>query len=226
MFVRELTGGIYFGKRECTPTSASDQCSYTEDEIARVAHVAFQHARQRRSHVCSVDKANVLATSRLWRSTVSRIHHESYSDVTLEHQLVDAMAMHLMTRPSAFDVILTENMFGDILSDEASVLAGSLGVLPSASLGEQSPGVFEPCHGSAPDLEGTGCANPFAAILSGSMLLRHGLALNASACRIEQAVEQVIENGQVTPDLGGHESTQRVADAVIAVLRKEEEAMA
>ena len=214
LIVRELTGGIYFGRRSSCDDSAMDECAYSKHEIQRVARVAFDAARQRNSAVCSVDKANVLATSRLWRRTVQHIHETEYPDVNLEHQLVDAMAMHLITRPGDFDVVLTENMFGDILSDEASVLAGSLGVLPSASLGATGPGLFEPCHGSAPDIAGKGIANPIAAILSAAMLMRNGLKLENEADAIEVAVENTIQNHIVTPDLGGTATTRQCTEHI------------
>ena len=210
LIVRELTGGLYFG----TPSGESadesgrhaiDTLPYHEDEIRRIAHVAFESARARRRLVTSVDKANVLATSRLWRTVVSEVGQE-YPDVRLEHRLVDSTAMLLVTQPSLFDVILTENLFGDILSDEAAVLAGSLGLLPSASLGSRRTahglfGLYEPIHGSAPDIAGTNSANPIGTILSGAMLARESLGLPEVAAAIEQAVAAVIRGGARTADL-------------------------
>lgn len=202
LFVRELTGGIYFGprKEDVGSGSAADTMLYTQEEVERVAHVAFQAARGRRRVVTSVDKANVLASSRLWRRTVDRVGRE-YTDVELRHLLVDACAMQLIQRPAEFDVVLTGNLFGDILSDEASVLAASLAMLPSASLGEGRRGLYEPVHGSAPDIAGRGRANPTAAILSAALLLRHSLSLESEARLVEQAVGEVIESGRRTLDL-------------------------
>jgi len=199
--VRELTGGIYFGDKTLTDTTASDLSSYTSMEIERVARVAGRLARTRRKHVMSVDKENVLATSKLWRQVVTHVMAEEFPDLRLEHMLVDTAAMMLVQRPRSFDVLLTENMFGDILTDEASILAGSMGLLPSASLGDGKRGLYEPIHGSAPDLAGQGVANPCAAILSGALLLRHSLGLEAEALAIEVAVCRAIERGQVTRDL-------------------------
>jgi 3-isopropylmalate dehydrogenase len=218
LIVRELTGGVYFGERTRTTTAASDLCTYTVEEIERVARVAFGAARGRRNLVTSVDKANVLETSRLWRETVMRLHHDSYGDVRLEHQLVDSMAMKLITAPASFDVVLTENMFGDILSDEASVIAGSIGLLPSASLGAGGPGLFEPIHGSAPDIAGQDKANPVGAIRSAAMLLHYGLDLPEEADAVERAVAETIAAGELTGDLGGVLGTQAVAAAVAARL--------
>ena len=212
--MRELTGGAYFGAKTRTEDTATDECRYTTTEISRAAHRAFQLARGRRKHVTHVDKANVLETSRLWRSTVARIGNE-YPDVTLEHQLVDSMAMLLLTRPSAYDVIVTENLFGDILTDEAAALAGSLGLLPSASLGESKAGLYEPIHGSAPDIAGKGLANPIGAILSAALLLRYSLDMEAEAAAIESAVDRIIERGVLTRDLGGDASTSDVTQAVL-----------
>jgi 3-isopropylmalate dehydrogenase len=206
LFVRELTGGAYFGAKTRTADAATDECKYTVAEIERVARRAFELARERRQHVTSVDKANVLETSRLWRSTVTRIAAE-YPDVKLEHQLVDSMAMHLIRRPRDFDVIVTENMFGDILTDEASVLAGSMGMLPSASLGEDinsagfRVGMYEPIHGTAPDIAGRDEANPLAAILSAAMLLEHSLGMRAEAELIVETVEAVLHDGYRTRDM-------------------------
>ena len=213
----ELTGGVYFGERTRTATTASDLCTYSVEEIERVARIAFEAARGRRRRLTSVDKANVLETSRLWRETVARLHRD-YPDVTLEHQLVDSMAMKLITAPSTFDVVLTENMFGDILSDEASVLTGSIGLLGSASLGASGPGLFEPIHGSAPDIAGRDKANPIGAIRSAAMLLRYGLKLDAEAEAVEAAVAASIAAGELTGDVGGTLGTQAVAAAVAARL--------
>jgi 3-isopropylmalate dehydrogenase len=222
MVVRELTGGIYFGEKTRTATEAVDVCRYTLMEIERVVRLAAQLARSRRGKLTSVDKANVLETSRLWRSTVNLIMPAEFPDVSVEHMLVDSAAMHLLQRPRDFDVIVTENMFGDILTDEASMLAGSLGLLPSASLGaEQRGGVFEPIHGSAPDIAGRGIANPYAAILSAALLLRHALHLNAEAKALETAVDRAVTCGALTADLaapGKGITTRAAADAVLAAL--------
>jgi len=217
LFLRELTGGAYFGAKTRSDVAATDECRYTVAEIERITRRAFAFARLRRKHVTHVDKANVLETSRLWRSTVTRVAHE-FPDVTLEHQLVDSMAMLLLTRPSAYDVIVTENLFGDILTDEAAALAGSLGLLPSASLGEGKAGLYEPIHGSAPDIAGKGLANPLGAILSAALLLRYSLDLEDAATDIEYAVEAVIERGVLTRDLGGNANTDEVTAAVIDML--------
>jgi 3-isopropylmalate dehydrogenase len=217
LFLRELTGGAYFGAKTRTAEAATDECKYTVVEIERVARRAFVLAQARSKRVTSVDKANVLETSRLWRSTVTRVAQD-YPDVALEHQLVDSMAMLLLTRPSDYDVIVTENLFGDILTDEAAALAGSLGVLPSASLGDSKAGLYEPIHGSAPDIAGKGLANPLGAILSAAMLLRHSLGLERDATAIEVAVDAVIERGQLTRDLGGTASTTDVTAAVLESL--------
>jgi 3-isopropylmalate dehydrogenase len=221
MVVRELTGGIYFGEKTRTATTASDLCSYSVDEIERVTRVAAQLARQRRKQLASVDKANVLETSRLWRSTVEKVMKTEFPDVQLEHMLVDSAAMHLIRRPASFDVMVTENMFGDILTDEASMLAGSLGLLPSASLGAGTLGLYEPIHGSAPDIAGQGLANPYATILSVAMLLRHSLKLEAEAQAIELAVSSAISEGIRTADIaagGPVASTTEAGSAVVARL--------
>jgi 3-isopropylmalate dehydrogenase len=222
MVVRELTGGIYFGNKMRTATEAVDICRYTVEEIERVVRLAASLALNRRRKLTSVDKANVLETSRLWRSTVERIMPREFPGVSFEHMLVDAAAMHLLKRPRDFDVIVTENMFGDILTDEASMLAGSLGLLPSASLGTGARGgLFEPIHGSAPDIAGRGIANPYAAILSGAMLLRYSLQLEAEAHALEAAVSRAIESGALPADLaptGSAITTRAAGDAVLAGL--------
>jgi 3-isopropylmalate dehydrogenase len=200
LVVRELTGGIYFGDSGRDGDRAHDTCEYSTAEIERIARVAFEAAKGRRGKVTSVDKANVLETSRLWRETVEGMAAE-YADVTLEHMLVDNAAMQLVSDPTAFDVLLTENMFGDILSDEAAMLTGSLGMLPSASLGTSRPGVFEPVHGSAPDIAGKGIANPLATFLSAALMLRHGLGMPEEAAAVEDAVEAALAKGVRTPDL-------------------------
>lgn len=219
LIVRELTGGLYFGEKYGDADRASDLCSYTAAEIERIARVAFRLARSRRKRVVSVDKANVLATSRLWRATVTRDGLE-FPDVLLEHALVDSTAMKLMQKPTSFDVILTENMFGDILSDEASVLAGSIGLLPSASLGEGTRGLYEPVHGSAPDIAGKGIANPFGTFLSVAMMLRHSLGMEDAAVLVERAVTRAIWGGVLTPDLGGKATSREAGDAVLCGLRR------
>ena len=219
--VRELTGGVYFGQRTRTETAATDLCEYTVAEVERVVRRACTLARGRRKYVVSVDKANVLETSRLWRQVATRIAREEFPDVRLEHQLVDSMAMHLISHPREYDVIVTENMFGDILTDEASMLAGSMGLLPSASLGEGRLGVYEPIHGSAPDIAGRGIANPCGAILSAAMLLRHSLGLEAEARCIEGAVAEAIDHGALTADLapsGTAIGTEAMTRAVLARL--------
>jgi len=215
LVVRELTGGIYFGAKTRTATSASDVCAYSAEEVERIARVAFAAARHR---VTSVDKANVLETSRLWREVVTRIHAEEFPTMELEHVLVDNAAMQLVSAPSRFDVILTENMFGDILSDEAAMITGSIGMLPSASLGAGGPGVFEPVHGSAPDIVGQGIANPLAMFLSVALLLRHGLHLEAEAGAVESAVDRALAGGLRTRDLGGDATTAQATAAVLAHL--------
>ena len=218
LVIRELTGGIYFGEKTRTATSASDLCAYTTEEIERIARVAFRAARAK---VTSVDKANVLETSRLWREVVHTLHDAEFPDVQLEHALVDSTAMQLVAAPRHFDVILTENMFGDILSDEAAMITGSLGMLPSASLGEAGdPGVFEPVHGSAPDIAGRGIANPLAMFLSTAMLLRHGLSRDDAAAALESAVDRALEAGLRTRDLGGDATTAQATDAVLSQLER------
>ena len=216
--VRELTGGIYFGDKTRSATEASDLCRYSVEEIERVVRGAATLARSRRGHLTSVDKANVLETSRLWRDVAARVVGEEFPDVTLEHQLVDSMAMHLLSRPRAYDVIVTENMFGDILTDEASMLAGSLGLLASASLGAGKVGIYEPIHGSAPDIAGKGIANPYATILSAALLLRHSLGLGEEAAAVEAAVSAALDARVFTADLappGQAVDTRRAAQAVL-----------
>ncbi len=219
LFVRELTGGSYFGQRTRDADSASDECRYTVAEIERVLRRGFELARGRRRHLTSIDKANVLETSRLWRETAIRIAVE-FPDVTLEHQLVDSMAMLLISQPARYDVLVTENLFGDILTDEAAVLAGSLGLLPSASLGDGKRGLYEPIHGSAPDITGKQWANPLGSILSAALLLRHSLGLEAEACAVEAAVSSVLDRCELTRDLGGSASTLQITDAVLEALRE------
>lgn len=224
LVVRELTGGLYFGRpqkqwRERRGRVAVDTLVYREHEVRRVVDLAFQLARARRGHLTSVDKANVLQTSRLWRSIVQEIA-PLYPDVGVEHVLVDAMTMKLIQQTNAYDVIVTENMFGDILTDEASVLGGSIGILPSASLGAKGengrrPGLYEPIHGSAPDIAGQGIANPAGMILSAAMMLRLSLGREDDAARIEQAVDEVIRGGARTRDLGGEATTDGFGDAVL-----------
>jgi 3-isopropylmalate dehydrogenase len=222
LIVRELTGGIYFGEPRIEGLErAVDTMVYTRAEVERIARVAFRLARGRRGKVTSVDKANVLACSRLWRKTVEDVGLD-YPDVTLEHVLVDAATMHLITRPRDFDVILAGNQFGDILSDEASVLAGSIGMLPSASLAEGRHGLYEPIHGSAPDIAGRGIANPLAAILSAAMLLRHSLDMEDEARAVERAVQQVLDAGHRTADIAAPNevsvSTEEMGDFVTSAL--------
>ena len=217
VFVRELTGGIYFGEKRREADTASDLCRYSVTEIERVLRRAFELARTRRGRLTSVDKANVLETSRLWRETAQRLAAE-YADVQLEHQLVDSMAMLLLTRPHSFDVIVSENLFGDILTDEAAAIAGSLGLLPSAALGDGRRGLYEPIHGSAPDIAGRGVANPAGAIGSAALLLRYSLGHQAAAGALESALWLALEDGVLTPDLGGSHGTAALVDAVIGHL--------
>ena len=223
MVVRELTGGIYFGEKRRTAAEATDVCRYSVLEIERVVRLAAELARARRRKLTSVDKANVLETSRLWRSIVERILPAEFPEVQFEHMLVDSAAMHLLKRPRDFDVIVTENMFGDILTDEASMLVGSLGLLPSASLGAKGRGgLFEPIHGSAPDIAGRGIANPYATILSAAMLLRYSLHLETEARALEAAVSAAVVSGALPADLsapGATPVTTRAAgDAVLAAI--------
>jgi 3-isopropylmalate dehydrogenase len=221
LVVRELTGGIYFGDRgrgrAAGSTNAFDTCVYSETEIERIAEVAFRFAR---THVTSVDKANILETSRLWREVVGKVATR-HPDTELDHLLVDNAAMQLVSRPASFDVILTENMFGDILSDEAAMLTGSIGMLPSASVGEPgTPGLFEPVHGSAPDIAGTGTANPLAMFGSVAMMLRYGLGRQDDAANVESAVDRALEDGLRTADLGGDATTEQATQAVLANLQR------
>lgn len=214
LVVRELTGGLYFGRRTEGAEAAEDVCSYSAAEVTRVAHVAFRAARGRRGRVTLVDKANVLATSRLWRRVVARVAAD-YPEVTLDHLYVDAAAMELVRRPASFDVILTENLFGDILSDQLSAVAGSIGLLGSASLGDGGPGLFEPIHGSAPDIAGQGVANPAGAIASAAMLLET-LGQPAAARALHSAIEAAVLGGCRTRDLGGAASTTQMGAAIRA----------
>lgn len=222
MVVRELTGGIYFGAKTRAADHASDLCSYQRGEIERVIRIGAELARKRRRKVASVDKANVLETSRLWRRVADEMFAGEFADLKLEHVLVDAAAMHLLSRPTEFDVIVTENMFGDILTDEASMLVGSMGMLPSASLNESGRGLYEPIHGSAPDIAGQGIANPCGTILSVAMLLRHSLDLPGEATAIEKAVYAAVDGGIRTRDIAGPGmpavATRTMGDAVIAAL--------
>ena len=213
--MRELTGGIYFGDKGRDEKGAYDECRYSEAEVRRIAIKAFNLAMTRRKKVTSVDKSNVLETSRLWRETVINVA-KSYPEVELEHLLVDAMTMHMLTRAQDFDVILTENMFGDILTDEASVLCGSMGVIPSASVSDGRTGMFEPIHGSAPNIAGQGKANPLAMILSAAWMLRLSFGLETEATTIEQAVEAALADNQTTGDLGGSLSTSQVGKWIAA----------
>lgn len=226
LMVRELTGGLYFGRpqeRQDTPDGirAIDTCVYTEMEIRRIVERAFVFARGRKKLVTSVDKANVLETSRLWRQIATEIGAKN-PDIKLEHQLVDSCAMRLVTNPSSFDVIVTENLFGDILSDEAAVMGGSLGILPSASLGQGTLGLYEPIHGSAPDIAGQGIANPVGTILSAALLLRYSLGLEAEAVAVEKAVDSALDAGLRTKDLDSKNSisTSAMGAAIIERLAK------
>ena len=214
LIVRELTGGLYFGEKREGEAEAFDGCAYTAGEVERIARIAFKAAQERCGRVTSVDKANVLATSRLWRRTVERVAAD-YPDVAVEHIYVDAAAMALVTNPGRFDVLLTENLFGDILSDEAAVIAGSIGLLGSASLGADGPGLFEPIHGSAPDIAGTGKADPGGALASAALLMRHGLDQPGAAERIEAALADALSDGVRPPDLGGEATTAAFTDAVV-----------
>ena len=220
LVVRELTGGIYFGEKTRDETSASDLCTYTVNEIERIIRVAATLASGRSKRLCSVDKANVLETSRLWRDVTNRLMPAEFPDVEVETLLVDAAAMHLLSRPASFDVIVTENMFGDILTDEASMLAGSMGMLPSASIGESNAGLYEPIHGSAPDIAGKGIANPCAAIASAALLLRHSLGLEEEATAVERAIAQAITSGARTADIAADgESVVSTAEMTAEIIR-------
>jgi 3-isopropylmalate dehydrogenase len=232
LVVRELTGGIYFGEKGLDKLPgggerARDLCTYDTEEVTRIVRMAGELARGRRGKLTSVDKANVLETSRLWRRIATKVLAEEFPDLQVEHVLVDSCAMVLVTNPARFDVIVTENMFGDILTDEAAVLTGSIGLLPSASLGALSAGgatrvgLYEPIHGSAPDIAGKGIANPVGTILSAAMLLRHSLGLEAEARAVERAVSEAVKDGARTKDLGGSLSTVAAADEVLARLAKE-----
>lgn len=215
LIVRELTGGIYFGEKQRSASHASDLCAYSVAEIERVARIAFQQARLRRGRLTSVDKANVLETSKLWRSTVTEMGRRDYPDIALDHMYVDAAAMHMLRAPGDFDVILTENMFGDILSDEASMLPGSIGLLGSASLGDNGPGLFEPIHGSAPDIAGRDCANPFGAIESVAQMFEAGLGETCPARIIRDAVRDMHRERCWTADLGGSLSCSGAGHALV-----------
>ena len=222
LFVRELVSGIYFGERreQGDGDVSYDTMTYTRGQVEQVANVAFRAAQGRRGKLCSVDKANVLASMRLWRRTVVALHEE-YADVELEHLLVDAATMHLLTRPGSFDVIVAGNMFGDILSDEASVLAGSLGMLPSASLRADNFGLYEPVHGSAPDIAGQGKANPIGMFLSAALLLRYSLGLEAEARAIESAIDAALDSGLRTADIAiANETPVSTAEFAAAVLSR------
>jgi len=222
LVVRELTGGIYFGEKRRDAESASDLCLYHVHEIERIVRAAARLAAGRRKKLSSVDKANVLETSRLWRDVTDRVMAAEFADIEVETLLVDAAAMHLLSRPSDFDVIVTENMFGDILTDEASMLSGSMGMLPSASLGDSARGLYEPIHGSAPDIAGLGIANPCGAIASAALLLRHSLGLEREAAAVEMAIGAAITSGVRTADIAavGEDkvSTTEMTDAIIRCL--------
>jgi 3-isopropylmalate dehydrogenase len=220
LVVRELTGGIYFGEKRRGTDWAEDICVYTTAEIARVVRTAASLAQGRQRRLTSVDKANVLETSRLWREVTSRVVSEEFPDVKLDHQLVDSCALKLVQQPSAFDVIVTENLFGDILTDLAAVLGGSIGMLPSASLGNGSRGLYEPVHGSAPDIAGKGIANPYGAISSVALMLRHSLGRDADARAVEAAVFAAVDRGAITADLGGSATTAQAGDAVLRALEE------
>lgn len=220
IFVRELTGGIYFGRKGREGDRAFDECAYTVAEIERITRTAGELARQRRGKITQVDKSNVLETSKLWRSVSERVIREEFPGIEIEHMFVDAASMHLLRRPRDFDVVLTENLFGDILTDEGAMLAGSLGVLPSASLGTGSIGLYEPIHGSAPDIAGTGVANPCGTILSAALLLRHSLGLTAEADWIEHAVESALASGARTADIAAAGVTRLTTREMGLAIRK------
>ncbi len=222
IIVRELTGGLYFGPKELTATTGMDTCRYSVEEVERVARYAFELARTRRGKVCSVDKQNVLSSSKLWRSVVVERVAPDYPDVELSHQLVDSMAMKLIEQPMAYDVIVTENMFGDILSDLAASLSGGIGLAPSSSLGASRPGLYEAIHGSAPDIAGKGIANPTAMVLTLAMMLRD-LDQVEAADAVEHAAIHCLEHGPTTPDLGGSASTNEVGAAIAALILNREE---
>ena len=215
---RELIGGSYFGEKKLSATEASDLCVYSVPEIERITKAAFEAARGRRNKVTSVDKANVMHTGKLWRETVTRMQRDLYPDVTLEHALIDSMSMHLIRQPSQYDVILTENMFGDILSDEASAIAASIGLAPSASIGNGGPGLFEPVHGSAPDIAGKDKCNPIGSVLSVAMLLDYALGLKEEARAVEAAVDAALAGGARTADLGGTMGCRAMGDAILKAL--------
>ncbi|MCS4487426.1 3-isopropylmalate dehydrogenase [Streptococcus sciuri] len=215
--VRELTGGIYFGEHHLKRDSAQDINAYTTFEIERILRKAFELARSRKKRVTSIDKQNVLATSKLWRKVANQVAKD-YPEVTLEHQLVDSAAMMMITNPSRFDVIVTENLFGDILSDESSVLSGTLGVMPSASHSVDGPSLYEPIHGSAPDIAGQNLANPISMILSVAMMLRESFAEKTAALMIEKAVEKTLSEGTLTADLGGNATTSEMTQAIVSNL--------
>src|SRR4051812_2208920 len=222
VFVRELTGGIYFGEKTRTATLATDLCSYSAAEIERITRVAGRLAMARSRKIVSVDKANVLETSRLWREVAERVIKSEFPSVSIEHALVDSTAMHLIRRPRDYDVLLTENMFGDILTDEGAMLASSLGLLPSASIGDGRRGLYEPIHGSAPDITGKGIANPVGTVLSVALLLRHSLGLETEAAAVEAAVWNAIDGGARTADFAGKEhavlTTRAMGDAILGAL--------
>jgi len=219
--VRELTGGIYFGEKTRTVDSATDLCTYHRYEVERIIRIAAKMASKRRNKICSVDKANVLETSRLWRDVTTSTLAAEFPTLDAEHILVDAAAMHLINQPAAFDVIVTENMFGDILTDEASMLAGSMGMLPSASLGNTARGLYEPIHGSAPDIAGKGIANPCGMIASAALLLRHSLNLEEEATALENAIQQTIKDGVRTVDIAdSNGTTSTTSDMVAAIIQR------
>jgi 3-isopropylmalate dehydrogenase len=220
LVVRELTGGIYFGEKRRGDDWAEDVCAYGAAEIERVVRVAARLAQGRLRRLTSVDKANVLETSRLWREVTARVVQQEFPGLALDHQLVDSCALRLVQHPSSYDVIVTENLFGDILTDLAAVLGGSIGMLPSASLGESGPGLYEPVHGAAPDIAGTGVANPYGAIASVALLLRHSLQMEKEAVAVEAAISAALTAGALTRDLGGAATTVQAGDAVLRALEE------